>query len=379
MHTNQFPIIQGLLENDIEVKFYTFFEGVTEDHSLLQPTPLKKSLISKFLCFLCDRFNDPNDAETKKLKLYMPSFFKILRLIKREQPDLIILRDRSKASAIVALACKALGFKNIVIYNQASIDFTYHGWKNIFFPKTRYTPVKSVDSDGNVNNEKAEHTYFIPFVYDVPDYEKNYSKETERIKILDIGKYRDYKNHFILVEAAKILKDRQITNFNITIVGQVNNSAEKEYFDKLSANINSLNLKENISLCKSVPYNQIGNLYQSHDILVLPSKKELAGMVILESMAYGLCTISSDNNGTAFYIVESNAGCLFNHTSATDLADKLESYILHPQLIAKSGKNGKEYMKKSCSKMCYISNLNQLCEREFNFSIFDRITKSNEN
>lgn len=369
MHTNQYPILKGLVDSGIDVRFYCFFEGATEDHSVTKPLLLKKSLISRLLCWINKKRYNPSDAETKNLKVFMPGIFNVIKILKHEKPDLIIARERSKCNAIVSLVCKLLRFKNIIIYNQAPVHVEYKGWKNRIFSPVRYTPVKVINEKQEIVSKAPAHTYFMPFVYECADNVKHYPQHGDKIEILDVGKYRDYKNHFILVDAAFLLIKKGILSFNITIVGQVTNQSEKEYYDSLLKYVSEKNLDNYVSLKHSIPYSEMNSLYSKSDILVLPSKKEVAGMVVIESMANGLCTISTDNNGTACYVLESGGGDLFNHKSAEDLAEKLQKYIINPIMLQDAGRMGKAYVRDNCSVSKYISNLDEICKKEFDFSL----------
>ena len=369
MHTNQNPIVEGLLDRNIQVQFYTFYKGAVEDYTKLVPIMLKQNVFSKLFGKLFDKKYTPDVAELKKLRWYMPSFLNVVKMLKKEKPDLLVLRERSKANAVICVACKVIGFRNVIIYNQTPMHVRYRGWKNLIFFPVRYTPVKGLLDNKVILNQPPEHTYFAPFVYKPSTCEKRYPREGDVIRILDVGKYRDYKNHFLFVEAIKLLTQRNICNIHVTIVGQVSNSSEERYFNDLSQFVQDLNLQDYISLKNNVPYKLMDAVYQENDILVLPSKKEVAGMVIIESMANGLCTISTDNNGTACYVIESGGGSVFDYRSSESLATVLEKYICSANSIQNSGLMGKKYIREYCSIEKYLETINLICEKEFNFSI----------
>ena len=225
----------------------------------------------------------------------------------------------------------------------------------------RYTPVlysncPKLAEDETLTWNCAPHTYVLPFVYASGVKEHKRLTDIDRVvRILDVGKYRDYKNHYIVADAASILKARGRDDFHINVVGQVSNTSEEQYFAELDTYIQEKGLSEYMQLHKNIPYREMDNLYIQHDMLVLPSKREVAGMVVLESMANGLCTISTDANGTAAYVLLANGGSVFDHTSAEDLADKIEMYLDDPERMQDAGKSGKDLWQR-------IAHLKLFCE-----------------
>ena len=81
------------------------------------------------------------------------------------------------------------------------------------FPKVRMTTVKIHDGfDLKYRGDQFHilpHEYFLPYVHDPnPAAEdRGYFKDGV-LNVLDVGKYRPYKNHFVLVNAVKVMKDR---------------------------------------------------------------------------------------------------------------------------------------------------------------------------
>ncbi len=377
LHTNQVPIMKGLRDSGINVCFYAFYKGATEDYGVLEPNLIRKSLLCKLLHRNIKRKNAPAEAETKMIRWFLPSVPYMMRVLRKEQPDVVILRERSKANAVVSVLCRLFCIRNVIIYNQTPCDVSYSGIKNWIFSKVRYTPVMYSNCPVLAPGETltwtcAPHTYVLPFVY--ASHEKAdvcIENEDGPVRILDVGKYRDYKNHYIVADAAAILKARGRTNFCISVIGQVSNSSEEQYFAELNAYIQEKGLDACMQLHKNIPYREMDALYSRHDMLVLPSKREVAGMVVLESMANGLCTISTDANGTATYVLQANGGSVFDHASAEDLADKIEFFLQDPQKRRAAGEAGKRFMAEQCSFDAYLQGLNMLCVQEFGFSIIE--------
>ena len=72
---------------------------------------------------------------------------------------------------------------------------------------------------------------------------------------------------------------------------------------------------------------QMAEFYQQMDIVVLPSKNEAFGLVLIESLASGVYTLVSDRFGALDYIKDDVTSIVFDPKSITDLSNKLHYAI----------------------------------------------------
>lgn len=388
-HTNQFPIVKSLIEKGHKVEFLVQYRGKIEDYSLVEPHMMKKSLFLSFVYKILEHKYDANSLEKIKIRFYIPSAIDLFKKINEFRPDVVILRDRNFTSMFSYFICKILNIKYILIYNQSplyisktnqSIGFLKRNIKelarDIFFPKVRITPVYTNNiRDFKVNREKyysKKHEYFVPFIAEVKKatMKRKYCING-KINILDVGKYRDYKNHYVLVDAISLLKSRE--NLKVTIVGQVANEEEQRYFDDLKKYIQSKGLSDKITLLKNIKYNKMYELYLNHDVFVLTSKREVASIAVLEAMANGLVTVSTDANGTASYIEEGKCGYLFRTMDTKDLASKIEKIISNKSNIEIMGRNAYQNIKENYSFNNYYSALGNVLKKEFGVIIQEQV------
>ena len=375
-HTNQIPIIKGLLESGHKVKFLVIYKGSTENYEELAPESIKYSFFTKLKYNRILSRKGEVKAENWLIHNFKPKITYIYRYLKEYEPDIVILRDRSKLSRIVYLICRLIGIKNVILYNQEPLNGEWLKSKlkkllaRIVFPKVRYTPVKYINLINKPNNNsiKEKNAYFIPFVQYIEDSSINrgYAKD-DFIKILVVGKYREYKNLTILVDTLTHLT--KYKNFHITVIGQVTNSIEQNYYENMNSLIMKNNVQNCITLLRNIPFNKMKEIYLQHDIFVLTSKREIASIAVLEAMANGLCIISTDNNGTAFYVTEGNAGLLFESDNSSDLASKIATLLDAPNLISQYGKNAINYIKNYCSFSNYYNALKQMLKAEFRLNL----------
>jgi glycosyltransferase involved in cell wall biosynthesis len=117
----------------------------------------------------------------------------------------------------------------------------------------------------------------------------------------------------ILLDSVRILHDRNVTNFSLTIVG------DRFNFEK---NLETLP----ISHIPKQPKNKMGRIYQDHDCTVVPSRSDNSPNVILESFSAGTPVIGSRRGGIPYLIKGGQNGKLFDPTPKS-LAELMLSII----------------------------------------------------
>lgn len=376
-HTNQIPIMKGWNKLGVRPMFLAQYEGVGEVHDNVEFHLMKLSLLCKPFFFFYDRMYNPAVAESKKINAFIPSLRKTILQIKAYNPDIVIIREFKKGNAIIALACKLLGVKKVIMYVQDPLyGGNYYGhymrsaFRKYFFPSSVFTPVLRKGQDRTttkLSNAYDAPKFFVPLVFPAPKQKRDNYCRDGIIRILDVGKYRNYKNHFFLVDALKGLKN--VSKIKVTIIGQLTNSAEQDYYDKLYNYIRENQLDNVITLYKEVSYNEMESLYNQHDVLVLCSKNETAGMVILEAMAHGLMVMSSYNCGLGSYLDEYDCGLLFPIDTPHKLTDHIERCLETPSIIKEFGEKSQSIVAVRFSFDSYLNRLNKITEQEYNYSI----------
>ncbi len=370
MHTNQVPMLKGLLEIGHQVKFLAYYVGQIESHDVVEPTVLKPSRASQNKIqkkMNADKCLIYDDAVCKYMH---PRFIDLYNEIAAFKPDVVILRNRGLNGLMVVIACKLLNIKKVIGYTQEPLLILKKKKslskvvKDILFPKAEYTPVEYIHLQGQdiANEQRRSHCHFVPMVYSDVAERKVYDKR-EIVQFIDIGKYRDYKNHFVLVNAIHLLKERN--DFHVTIMGQNGTKVEDDYLKKLKEQIFEYGIEDKISFVDTVDYSLMQEIYAKHDVLILPSKHETFGMVILEAMANGLAIISSDNCGATSYSEKSGGGLVFNHKDAEELAEQMRRILDKKDSLALMGKKNIDFVNSNCSVQNYLECLNKLIEEEY--------------
>lgn len=144
------------------------------------------------------------------------------------------------------------------------------------------------------------------------------SKDKEKNKILYMGRITPIKDIETLIKSVYFLRDKKV-------ILEIYGPAEKEYYTKLLALIEKLNLNKRVFITNKIYDSslQIKNL-DSSKIFVLPSLSEGMPQVLIEALARKKIVIASNNKGSADIIQNGKNGFLFSIGSARELANKID-------------------------------------------------------
>ena len=374
-HTNQVPIMKGWKDHGVEVLFLVQYEGVSEVHDYVRFKCMKPSVYTRCYNWFADSYYDASKAESKKNVAFIPSFWNVLKTIKAFMPQIVILRNMSKGNAVICIICKLLRIKYVInytqtpLYREKSAKKPFSFLAKCIYPNVSFTPVwyKGEYRGNNMPKEWYSPHYFIPLVCEPNEKPKREYCKNGIIHLLDVGKYRDYKNHFFLIDAFAEVSNKDC--FSLTIIGQVENNTEIDYYHSLVNYIKEKGLDKYVTVKGNVPFKEMSKVYLGADVLILPSKSETAGVVILEAMAQGLCVMSGNNCGLASYLEKSECGMVFTIKDSHQLADQLNELSENKDIIRTLGVSSIEAVKKYYGFTQYFKSLNLLMEDYYKESI----------
>lgn len=363
-HTNQVPVVEGLIGKGHEVHFWASYTGKTEDHAAVTPFVLSASWLSGLLI---DRASHRSslDREDIHRRWFFPAFFALLRALLALRPDVVICRGENVTTAMVTLICRWLGTPRVLLYTQKPVLRPRQQTllKRLFFPARMMSPVlvanPRADPAPAMETALAQNRHFIPLIHAVtPQSDGRGYFRDNKLNILSVGKYRGYKNLTLLVEAVSCLHPAHLAQLTVTIVGQVASQTEHDYHERLRADIAAKGLGSVIALKSNVPYSQMDSLYQASDVFVLTSLREVASVAVVEAMASGLVVVSTDENGTASYVEPGVSGDWFETDNAASLAGVLARLITADQpSLAAMGQAARERARLNCSFEVYYGKL----------------------
>ncbi|EKQ54514.1 MAG: glycosyltransferase [Methanobacterium sp. Maddingley MBC34] len=173
----------------------------------------------------------------------------------------------------------------------------------------------------NLDNESTNKNN-LP---DLGDFEK---------VVLFVGSLIPTKGVDTLLKAAPVVLEK-IPKTLFLIVGD---GPEKNRLESLS---NDLNISENIIFTGKVPFENISIYYKKSDLLVLPSRSEAWGRVVLEALVSGKPVVVSNSCKISDVILKEDCGALFEVDNPPSLAKEIVLMLVDRKNAMKMGSKGK--------------------------------------
>ena len=369
-HTNQYFAVKALLERGHQVDFHVVYIGQSEDHELVKPELIKPARAYKKLS---KRLKKQNDQDFN-MKYMLPSLRHYYHQFKCSDPDVVIVRNPNHISSMISLLFAKRFNKRIILYTQGPKYYPANAKKRLlieallnFFHAAWITPVKGDEAEGTVTHE---HVYYLPFVVEPDRALRMGWFDKDRVNILSIGKFYPRKNHLLLLKAVRRL--RKNYPLHLTLIGECSNEAHERNLSEVAAYIKEHTMQEYVTVKTNLPFQDVQKEYELHDLFVLPSSREPAGVSILEAMGKGLPVVCSDSNGTRWYIQEGVNGYVFKSNDLDDLGDKLALVVSGKRSIKEMGAESLKLASSIHSPETYYANLMKLLEERFSL-LDDRV------
>ena len=158
------------------------------------------------------------------------------------------------------------------------------------------------------------------------------------VKLLFVGKLREYKGLRYLIEAMKLVENAEL---NIIGTGE-----EKDYLLELTK---KLSLNNRINFLGYVSDDQLESYYQNSNLFILPSinEAEAFGVVQLEALSHGIPVINTSlKSGVPFVSKHNETGITVPPANTIKLAQAINKIIGDPILYSSLSKNCYERAKK---------------------------------
>jgi glycosyltransferase involved in cell wall biosynthesis len=152
-----------------------------------------------------------------------------------------------------------------------------------------------------------------------------------------VGRLSPEKNLKTLLFAYKELQEK-IGKTKLIIIGR---GPDFFYLKKLSERLSLRNL----IWIDGIAHDLISSYYKSADVFVLPSKKEVQCISVLEAMASGLPVVTPYYSGIRGTIFNEDTGLFFKNNDYHDLVEKLMRLNHDENLRKKMGKKAQRLIK----------------------------------
>jgi glycosyltransferase involved in cell wall biosynthesis len=221
----------------------------------------------------------------------------------------------------------------------------YHGWEQKRIRQTRWRKmlylklVGAYDTSQNPRNAAAIHVWsefskslhlaeglLRPHQIEViapglPYYgHRRQGLNSDVVTFLFIGRDFDRKNGPLMVDAFHRVRDKH-SSVRLILVGITPGSQTIT--------------EEGITHHQFVPRHELyERIYPQADVLVLPSKAEGFGLVLLEAMSFGMPVISIQAWAMPEIVIDGENGFLVAPNSVDELADRMSRLVEQPPLLA---------------------------------------------
>jgi len=282
------------------------------------------------------------------------TYLKLKKLLQKIKPDLVHMHG-AKSGAIGRVVCKELGIKKIIYSSHGgsfhkfnnTLGFIYKYIELFLKKNTNYICVSkySLEQIRKELNVSEENLNLIYNGIDLKDgheetkkkdyFLRNNSKE-DKLLVIYPALFLENKGH---IEFLKLFKNGVKLNSNIKIVllgdGPLKN--------KITLLIDIYNLKNNIYIegFKSNIY----DYYKSCDLVLLPSKAEAFGYVLLEAMYFKKPVFATNVGAIPEMIEDGINGELFNPNELYKIVSRLNSVTSKKEYLAELGENSMSILK----------------------------------
>ena len=295
------------------------------------------------------------------LKIIFLFFFKIPKIVKDQNIDIVCLQDPITGFfAVLSLKIRKFPVK-IIVETHGDFIETIGLEKNLLLPKF-YISIFTYFAKYSINNADSirsiseftekqvkEFGYsglFVRFpawinidTYLNADENRSY-KDT--FKIIFVGSVTDRKNPDLIVKALEPINK----NLSLEIIGSTPNS---KYLEKLQNSINNSKHSERIKMTPFIDSQELISKYSTANLFILPSKSEGLGRVIIEAQSTACPVLISSDTGMTDLVIENETGFIFENNNEIDLTEKLKFIIENYEHATQTGANARLFVKENFS------------------------------
>jgi len=286
-----------------------------------------------------------SEAGIIKHGIYFVEALILAKLLKQDRVQHIHAHFGTNSTTVAMLASK---FTNI------PFSFTVHGPEEFDKPEFISLPTKikeatfvaAISSFGRsqmyrlVDNKlwpkiKVVHCGLEPEFFNSIDTEINTNKNIPVNNIVCIGRLCEQKGQALIIDALKIVKDKNI-DFHLTLVG------DGEMRKDIEEKIYKYSLNDQVTITGWMSSDQVKAEIIKAKFTILPSFAEGLPVVIMESMSLEKPVITTYIAGIPELIKHNNNGWLVPAGDVNSLAQQLEdSFSLNSEEINKIGKRAR--------------------------------------
>ncbi len=290
------------------------------------------------------------------IKIFIYSFFPLLRLLKKDNPDYIVVHLITSLPLILKVI---FNFKTKIILRISGLPRLNFFRKTLWRLVSKKIDIITTPTEGTLQNLKKEKIFNERKIHLLRDPVISISKINKLKKqnidkeylhkpfILSIGRLSKQKNQKLIIEN---FKNNVFDKYNLIIVG------EGELEDELKMNVKKLFLEDRI---KFAGYHS--NIYKfllKSELVIISSLWEDPGWVMIEAAACNVTVLSSDcNYGPKEFLNNNEGGFIFKTNSSQDLIQAVEKFNLSEE---KEKNKKKLFLKKQSKNYTFLKHFLEL-------------------
>ncbi len=292
----------------------------------------------------------------------LPSYLSIARdtqrmrdCIRALQPDIV----HAHVANEFALAARASGFPWLVTlhgmkFREAQLERgLINRWRGWVVRRTEMDVVRGAKHLIAISSYVRDvfSTLTSARLYDVsnPVPQQFFELNPQRVpgRLLYVGGLMPRKDAATLLRAMPHL--RQVApRAHLHLGGGPLNDAPDSYFNELRQIVEQHDLADCVTFLGQIDEERVLAEYAACEIFVLPSREEMAPMVILQAMAAGKPTVATDNGGSASVVHPGETGLLTPIGDERALAEALGRLLTEPSLAAQMGCRARDVARQQC-------------------------------
>lgn len=176
---------------------------------------------------------------------------------------------------------------------------------------------------------------------------------SEKIKIFCNGIFFPWRRLEDLIDALKILKDKNI-DFVVNHVGS--DQRDKNYAKKIYRRIKNYKLENYVNFHGTVTEQKLIHFYRTSDIFVFPNYPQSWGLAVFEAMACGTPAIVSRGAGATEVLTDYENALLVNPKSPDQIANKIIELKENDVLWSRLHINGRKFVEENIRWDLYTKN-----------------------
>jgi len=172
---------------------------------------------------------------------------------------------------------------------------------------------------------------------EIESLEKELHFQKNSFNVGMVGRINEAKGQYLLIEALSYIENISV---NIYFVGH---EMKKGYTDKLKKIAQSLGVDKRVHFLGFMKNPH--HFFQACDAIVLASKRETFGLVVIEAMQVGTAVIGSNSGGVVEIIDNEETGLLFEVGDSKSLAKNIEKLMNDKNLLKAISADGQKKCK----------------------------------